>query len=115
MAAEEPNFFDKNKQDMEDIQKQAPELVKSFGNLFYQVMKEGVFSSKTKELIALSIAVAKQCEPCIRLHVKKSIEAGCNEKEIIEAASVAVVMNGGPAYTHLPLVIDTLKILAQEK
>ncbi len=66
-------------------------------------------SMKHKELIALGIAVALRCEPCIRIHIEKSLAAGCSKKEILEAASVAVMMQGGPAYTTLPLVLEVLK------
>ena len=33
------------------------------------------------------------------------------KQQILEAASVAVVMGGGPAYTHIPVVMDTLESL----
>ena len=108
------SFFDEYKKQMDEIQKEAPELVKSFGSFFYAVMKEGALSTKTKELIALGIALAQRCEPCIRLHVQKAVAEGCSQKEIMEAASVAIVMQGGPAYTHLPLVLKTLQLLKKE-
>ena len=63
-------------------------------------------------MVALGIAVAQRCEPCINLHVQKSLEAGNSPAEILEAASVAVMMPGGPAYTHIPVVIDALEALA---
>ena len=75
-------------------------------------MKEGAISLKEKELIALGIGVAMHCEPCIRMHTQKCLAAGATKEQILEAASVAVVMAGGPAYTHVPLVIDTLEALA---
>ena len=79
--------------------------------LFAKIMKDGVISLKTKELIAIGIAVGIQCEPCIRLHVQKCLDAGCSKEEIMEASSVAVMMSGGPAYTHLPMVLETLEAL----
>jgi len=33
------------------------------------------------------------------------------KKQIPKAASVAVMMGGGPAYTHIPYVMDTLEAL----
>jgi AhpD family alkylhydroperoxidase len=82
-----------------------------FGGMFARIMKDGVVSLKTKELIAVSIGVAIQCEPCIRLHVQKCLDAGCTKEEILEATSVAVMMSGGPAYTHMPMVIETIEAL----
>jgi AhpD family alkylhydroperoxidase len=75
-------------------------------------MKDGALSLKEKELIALGIGVAMHCEPCIRAHTQKCLAAGATKEQILEAAAVAVVMAGGPAYTHVPLVIDTLETLA---
>ncbi|NIP24058.1 MAG: carboxymuconolactone decarboxylase family protein, partial [Phycisphaerae bacterium] len=49
--------------------------------------------------------------PCIAAHVKKCIDAGATKEQILEAASVAVMMNGGPAYMHIPVVMDTLETL----
>jgi AhpD family alkylhydroperoxidase len=108
------SFFENYKKQMIEIQKEAPELVKNFGTLFYSVMKEGALSTKTKELIALGIALAQRCEPCIQLHIQKAVASGCTKEEIIEAASVSVIMQGGPAYTHLPLVLETLNLLKKE-
>ena len=83
----------------------------AFGNLFGKTMADGALKVKCKELIALAIAVAKQCEPCIILHVKKCLDAGATKEEILEAACVAVMMSGGPAYTHIPIVIKTFEEL----
>ena len=87
-------------------------MVKGFGGLFQSVMKDGALKKKEKELVALGIAVSQRCEPCINLHVQKSLEAGNSPAEILEAASVAVMMQGGPAYTHIPVVMDALEALA---
>ena len=92
-----------------EIQRELPEVANSFGALFLQIMKEGALTMRQKELIALGIAVALQCEACIRIHVEKCRAAGCSKQEILEASSVAVMMQGGPAYTHLPIVLDALK------
>ena len=110
----EKSFFEEHKKHMGELQKEAPELVKNFSGFFYGVMKEGALSTKTKELIALSIALSQRCEPCLRLHIQKALESGSSDKEIIEAASVAVVMQGGPAFTHLPIVLETLKELKKD-
>ena len=62
--------------DLEKMKADTKGMVGAFGNLFGKTMGEGVLTVKQKELIALGIAVAKQCEPCIILHVKKCLDAG---------------------------------------
>ncbi len=111
MANEAKEFFEKFKSDFGKMQKQLPDMVSGFSGLFSKVMKEGALSVKEKELIALAIGVAMKCEPCIRLHVQKCLAAGATKEQILEAASVATMMGGGPAYTHIPIVIDTLEAL----
>lgn len=104
-------FSEKFKGDFEKMKQAAPEMVRGFGGLFQAVMKDGALKKKEKELVALGIAVAQRCEPCIHLHVQKCLEAGNSAAEILEAASVAVMMQGGPAYTHIPVVVDALESL----
>jgi AhpD family alkylhydroperoxidase len=74
-------------------------------------MKEGALSVKHKELIAVGIAVATRCQPCIYSHVEKSLKAGATGAEIMEAAGVAVMMGGGPAYVYVPVVAAALEHL----
>ena len=64
----------------------APKIGKAFGQMFQALMKDGALSVKQKELIALGIGVAVRCEPCIYLHVEKSLHAGATSAEIMEAA-----------------------------
>ena len=101
-------FYDDFKKDMGKVNTQTPDVIKGFNALFSAVMKDGAVSLKNKELIALALGVAMRCEPCIFLHVKKCLEAGATREEIMEAAAVAVMMQGGPAYTHLPAVMHAL-------
>ena len=98
---------------MEKMKKDAPAMVTGFGTLFSKVMTDGAISLREKELIALSIAVAVNCHPCIMAHTKKCLETGSTKSQILEAVSVAVVMGGGPAYMHVMEVIDALEVLGQ--
>ena len=104
-------FLDDFKSSVEKMKELHPDVVKGFGALFQSTMKDGALSAQYKELVALGIAVAQRCQPCIALHVQKSLEAGNTPQQIMEAAGVAVMMQGGPAYTHLPIVIEALEAL----
>jgi AhpD family alkylhydroperoxidase len=111
MANETKEFFEKFKKDMEKMKELVADTFQGFSVAFSKIMKDGTLSLKEKELVALGIAVTQRCKPCIRLHVQKCLEAGATKEQILEAASVAVMMGGGPAYTHIPVVIDTLEAL----
>jgi AhpD family alkylhydroperoxidase len=86
-----------------------PDTVNGFAAMFTKIMQDGAVSLKNKELIAVAIAVAANCQHCIRLHVHKCLEIGLTKEEILDAASVAVVMGGGPAWTHLPIVLEAIE------
>ena len=111
MSQEIKDFFDKFKNDAAKMKEQTPDMINGFGHLFSKVMAEGSITALEKEYIAVAIAVAIQCTPCIKLHVKKCLDAGATKEQVLEAACVAVMMGGGPAYTHIPVVIDTLETL----
>jgi AhpD family alkylhydroperoxidase len=85
-----------------------PDLGKAFGPFFSTLMKEGELDVRQKELIALGIAVATRCEPCIYAHVEKCLKHGASRQQIMEATGVAVMMGGGPAYTYAPIVVSAL-------
>ena len=114
MATDVEAWFQDFKKGAGKVKEQAPNAVNGFAAMFSKIMQDGAVSLKTKELIAVSIGVALKCEPCIRLHVQKCLDIGCTKEEILEAASVAVMMGGGPAYTHIPVVIDTLDAIESE-
>jgi AhpD family alkylhydroperoxidase len=89
----------------------APDAAKGFGTLFQSVMREGALSVREKELVALGIGLAMRCDPCVLAHVQKARHAGASREQIIETAGVAVMMQGGPAYTYLPKLVEALDAL----
>ena len=58
--------------------------------LFAGFMKEanqpGLIDARAKKLIAIALAVATRCEPCLRLHLKAAIALGITKAEMDEAA-----------------------------
>jgi AhpD family alkylhydroperoxidase len=64
------------------------------------VMADGAIPAKTKELIALAVAMTTQCPYCIEIHTKNAKKAGCSEPEIAEAVFVAAALRAGGAITH---------------
>jgi AhpD family alkylhydroperoxidase len=93
------------------MKEQTPDLARGFGAFYQTVMKEGALSVREKELIALAIGLAERCTPCINLHVQGCLKAGATSEQILEAAGVAVMMQGGPAFTHVPEVLAALEHL----
>ena len=111
MSDDVMKFFEKAQSDSAKMKELLPDAIAGFGGMFGKIMKDGAVSLKNKELIALAIGVATHCPPCIKLHTKKCVEVGATKEEIMEAASVAIMMGGGPAFTHIPHILDTLSAL----
>jgi len=85
-----------------------PEIGSNFMTLMGSIIQDGKLKSKEKELIALGIAVGLRCLPCIHAHTKSALTMGATEEEIMEAASVAILMGGGPGMAH---VIEVMKAI----
>jgi AhpD family alkylhydroperoxidase len=86
---------------MGELSKHQPKSLRHFKAFMGQVLEEGVLDTKTKELITVGTAITARCKYCIALHVKKALEAGATKDEIFEAATVAMLMGGGPAMTYI--------------
>lgn len=63
-------------------------------------MADGAVPARTKELIAIAVAVTTQCPYCIEIHAKRAKAAGCTEAEIAEAVLVAAALRAGGSVTH---------------
>lgn len=87
-----------------------PEVMQGFGMLHKAATKPGALDSKTKELIALGIAVTVRCDGCISFHVHDALKAGASNQEIAETVSVAILMGGGPSVMY---GIEAMQALSQ--
>jgi AhpD family alkylhydroperoxidase len=55
-----------------------------------------VLAKKHKELIAVGISVATDCESCMQWHIEQAAAASASEREVLEAVEVGIEMAGGP-------------------
>jgi AhpD family alkylhydroperoxidase len=69
----------------------------AFQDLHNAAMAPGALPASVKELLALAIAIATQCDGCIAWHITNAVKAGSTRDEVLEAIGVAVMMGGGPA------------------
>lgn len=80
----------------------APEVWAGFGELHQAAVADGALSAQVKELMALAIAVVKQCDGCIAYHAKAAVARGATAEECAEALGVALLMDGGTASVYGP-------------
>ena len=84
------------------LRKAIPDVYAGFGNMHRASFAPGALDVKTKELMALAIAVVERCDGCIAAHAQGSARAGASRQEAAEAIGVAMLMSGGPATTYGP-------------
>lgn len=85
-----------------DLRHAIPDVMKEFSDLHGAAMKPGALDTKTKELIALAIAITSQCDGCIASHAHGAAKQGATEAEVAETIGVTVLMAGGPATVYGP-------------
>jgi AhpD family alkylhydroperoxidase len=91
-----------------DIGKTSPEITRGYQGLSQAGAKTGNLDAKTRELIALAVAVTRQCDGCITAHVDAAVRHGVDREELVEALGVAVAVNAGAALVYSARVIDAL-------
>ena len=79
-----------------------PEAWKGFAAMHKGAMSEGEVSVAMKEVIALVLAVAQQCDGCIAYHAHGAVRHGATPGQVAEALGVALLMMGGPATVYGP-------------
>jgi AhpD family alkylhydroperoxidase len=77
-----------------------PDIVKGYTTLSRAGQKAGHLDEKTRELIALAVAITLRCDGCITFHTAAARERGATREEIAEVLGVAVSVNAGAAVVY---------------
>ena len=79
------------------FQKTSPTTFEGFNIMGAAAKKPGALDEKTKELVALGIAISTRCESCIGFHTKSLVRLGTSREEFCEALAMISYMGGGPS------------------
>lgn len=82
------------------MNKLIPAAAAGFGQLSKAVKDSGPLTVTQKEWIALGMAIAQRCEPCINFHVEAMQRAGGTREELGDILGMAIQMGGGPALMY---------------
>lgn len=85
---------------LRELNRLVPEAVKGFNALQKGAKEGGTLSVREKEYVALGIAIAQRCEPCILFHVEALKKAGGTREDLGDVCAMAVTMGGGPALMY---------------
>ena len=106
------SFLDKTKKDFVNLNKEIPDTFKGFSLMGKEAKKNGSVDEKTKELVALGIAISTKCESCIGLHVESLIKLGTTRDELIEVLAMCSYMGGGPSITFSTKALEAFDQLS---
>ena len=66
-----------------------PGVYEGFNGLHSAAFADGEIDRKTKELIALAIAISVRCDGCIASHARAAAQHGATEAEVAETIGVS--------------------------
>jgi AhpD family alkylhydroperoxidase len=95
------------------IGKLSPDTVKGYVQLSGAAAKTGHFDAKTRELIALAVAITLRCDGCIATHTAEALKAGATHEELAEALGVAVSVNAGAALVYATRTLDAFAAVSE--
>ncbi len=99
---------------MGELMKLSPDTVRGYRAIGDANAKTSKLGAKTRELIALGVAVTRQCDGCIVVHTDAALKAGATREEIAEALGVAITVNAGAALVYSMRVLDAVAAKAPQ-
>jgi AhpD family alkylhydroperoxidase len=86
-----------------------PDIVKGYTTL----SRADHLDEKTRELIALAVAITLRCDGCITVHAAAARQRGATKEEIAEVLGVAVSVNAGAAVVYSTRALDAFDAAAE--
>ncbi|MBA2652826.1 MAG: carboxymuconolactone decarboxylase family protein [Tatlockia sp.] len=91
------------------MRKEMPEVMAGFSSLAQAASKDGVLDKKTKELIAMALAVANHCPGCIGFHSQALVKLSASREELTETLGMAIYMGGGPSLMYAAEALEAFE------
>jgi AhpD family alkylhydroperoxidase len=90
-----------------NLRQAIPDVYAGFRELHHAAFAPGEgLDTRMKELIAVAIAVAVECDGCIASHARAAVRAGATKQEAADMLGVTFLMGGGPASIYAPRAYD---------
>src|SRR6266498_4053391 len=84
------------------LRQKIPDVYSGYVRMSAAAMGDGgELPARMRELIALAIAVTRECDGCIAAHARGAARQGASEQEVADAL-ITIVMNGGPGTVWAP-------------
>jgi len=99
---------------LRELRSGATEVMQNFSTLGKAALRAKALDTKTKELMALAIAVAIRCDDCIAFHTKAAVEHGATREELMETLGITIYMGGGPSTMYASHAIEAFEQFSTE-
>lgn len=96
-----------------DLARLSPDTVKGYGAMGGAGQRTGHLDAKTRELIAIAVAITLRCDGCITVHADAARKLGATREEVAEALGVAVSVNAGAAVVYSTRTLDAFAASAE--
>jgi AhpD family alkylhydroperoxidase len=100
MTKSYPDITKRISANIKHLRKDISDTMQGFSAMAQGATKDGALDKKTKELIALAIAISTRCDGCIGFHTETLIKLGVTKEEFEETLGMAVYMGGGPSLMY---------------
>jgi AhpD family alkylhydroperoxidase len=92
-----------------DLGRATPDTVRGYRQLSDAGSKTTLMGAKMRALIAVAVAVTRQCDGCIAVHTEAAVKAGVTREQIAEALGVAIAVNAGAGLVYSARVMDAFE------
>lgn len=93
----------------------SPDTVKAYSALSAAGQHKDVLGARTRELIALAVAVTLRCDGCIATHTEAARRHGATDEELAESLGVATAVNAGTTMVYSTRVMDAAAQLPEAR
>ncbi|MGP8231950.1 MAG: carboxymuconolactone decarboxylase family protein [Methylovirgula sp.] len=101
-------------QPLKDLRAGTPETMRAFSALARAALEAKALDTKTKELLALGIAVAVRCDACIAFHAEAAVKQGASREELMETMGMAIYMGAGPNVMYAAQAVEAFDQFAAD-
>jgi len=100
---------------LKEVRIGSPDTMKAFSTLARSALEPKALDSKTKELLALGIAVATRCDACIAFHAEAAVKQGASRDEVMETMGMAIYMGAGPSVMYAAQAVEAFDQFSTKK
>jgi AhpD family alkylhydroperoxidase len=101
-------------EELAKMRQEIPDVMQGFSQLAQAATKDGALDKKTKELIAMALAVANRCGGCIGFHAQALIKLKTSRQEFLETLGMAIYMGGGPSLMYAAEALSAFEEFSQD-